>query len=432
MQYPTLVIFILIIFYALWGTITPGTNFATLTTWTLWWSLLPLSYFLFARLWCTICPFSKTLDLCQSATKFKIKKNPPGFLRKNGVWIMTLTFLILTWADLNWYLTNSPRLTGVLLLIILGVAVFFAIFYKRRTWCRYACPIGALSGIYSTTSFLELRIKEKDICLQCKGKYCYTGAAKIAGCPLFEFPQTMDTNRNCNLCGNCVKNCPYDNIVLRLRFPAKELWSLGKPLLAESVLGGIMVALVFIQTFAMTPYFLRIIKWVSIKLPDVGFSFILGMDFYAKIIIFGLLFLFISFLSSGFKKKKVLKNFSIFGYAYIPLAVASHIAHNFFHLYVEGAKATKLFINTVSFYTFFDVTNPFLKEFYTVPKIYTFLQILLVFLGASLSILIAYKITRKKYSNFLQTFIPHLLLIFIFMLSFCSLIIGPMTLSHLH
>ena len=32
-------------------------NFGSTIVWILWWPLLPLSYFLFSRFWCTVCPY---------------------------------------------------------------------------------------------------------------------------------------------------------------------------------------------------------------------------------------------------------------------------------------------------------------------------------------------------------------------------------------
>jgi polyferredoxin len=109
-------------------------------------------------------------------------------------------------------------------------------FFQRRAWCRYLCFLGGLSGNYARTGMIALRATP-EVCATCTSKAaCYNGSAKAAGCPMFEFPRTMDSNANCNLCANCVKSCPNGSLTLTLRTPTAELWFVRKPKLEEAFL----------------------------------------------------------------------------------------------------------------------------------------------------------------------------------------------------
>jgi polyferredoxin len=95
--------------------------------------------------------------------------------------------------------------------------VAVGLFYERRSFCRYLCPIGGLIGIYSMTAPIELRAKSAGVCAADHDKSCYRGGPESRGCPMFEFPASMDRNNYCNLCGECVTSCSRDNLVLRFR-----------------------------------------------------------------------------------------------------------------------------------------------------------------------------------------------------------------------
>jgi hypothetical protein len=64
---------------------------------------------------------------------------------------------------------------------------------------------------------------------------------------MFEFPRTMDSNVNCNLCASGVKRCPNGSLMLRLRKPTAELWFLRKPKLEEAFLAVVIMGIVFVQ-----------------------------------------------------------------------------------------------------------------------------------------------------------------------------------------
>ena len=339
-QYPLLFFFLVILLWAFFGTIQASKNIATLMIWGLWWALLPFSFLLFGRIWCGVCPLAKTGELVQRWFK-RTRKDPGHFLRRYGTWVMIALFVLLTWFDRISSFASSPRSTGILLLFLFFGAALTMYFFQRRAWCRYMCPLGALSGIYSMVSFMELRARRETCKRECRGKECINGSESVSSCPLFERPLAMESNRNCNFCGNCVKICQHHALSWRLRFPLKELGILRERVPAEAFLALVMVVLVYIQTISMSNIFPRYMKWFIegsfIKNYHIAFT----MNF-AGILLLGLvLYGLTSYFSSRYSQESFIQNFRSFGYALIPLGLAGHLAHNLFHLVKEGKSAVQ-------------------------------------------------------------------------------------------
>ena len=88
---------------------------------------------------------------------------------------------------------------GVLLLLLTTAVVVSGAFFQRRTFCRYLCFLGGLSGNYARTGMVELRA-DSEICRTCTSRAaCYNGTDKVAGCPLFSSrgPWTPTPNATC-------------------------------------------------------------------------------------------------------------------------------------------------------------------------------------------------------------------------------------------
>ena len=434
-QYPLVVFFIFVLLTAFYGTISAGQNLATVATWTLWWSLLPFSFLFLSRFWCAVCPLAKIGDLIQ---KIRVPKKdwPPLFLKKYGVWIMSLTFLMLVWADRVWSITGVPLYTGLLLLIITIGSAIISLLYKRRVWCRYLCPIGALTGIYSMMSVIELRTR-RDICAKkCRTKDCFVGTKKIAGCPLLEFPMKMDSNRNCNLCGNCIKACPHNAIELRLRMPGKELWQLNSPLAGEAFLALIMMILVFAQTFTMTFDYPRFMKWFLEGFAVNNYNLMFSIAFFAVVLLGIAFYLFTSSLSGKLVQESMLKNFTYFGYALIPVALAGHMGHDVFHLAVEGKAAVQIVINQTGIpLSVFSLPEKTGEEFHFASTAVKSLMIGTLLSGVIMSIWALWKIAGERFPSkkrYVAWLWPNALYMGLVFLIFLYTFLIPMNLRHVH
>lgn len=340
-QLPIAVIFTFIVFELLLGPADAHDNFGTAGTWVLWWPLLPILLLLLGRFWCTICPFGALNDIVQ---KFVGNKKPvPKFLRKYGIWIIDVLFLLITWSDHVWGIVESPRGSGVLLLMITTAVVLSGAIFERRTWCRYLCFLGGVNGNYSRAGMLKLRAKP-EICKNCTTPTCYKGNGKVEGCPMFEFPRAMDSSAECNFCGNCVKSCPYDSITIKPALPTSELWSSKKPKLEVSFLAIVIMGTVFVQNITMLEIWNEILHWLEKMAGTTNYYIIFTITFLVLMAIPILLLIATSFIAKKFNDISIKDNFIKFGYAIIPLTLAAHVAHNLFHLLEEGKSVIYTFM----------------------------------------------------------------------------------------
>ena len=111
-------------------------------------------------------------------------------------------------GDWDWRLTD-PIAWGLIFVIIVFVAGALAI---PRFWCRYLCPLGALTGCFNKVSLLQLRKEPGDCdnCDQCV-VVCPTRQVEVATTRL-----GLASFSNCTFCGECVKACPRNALSLTL------------------------------------------------------------------------------------------------------------------------------------------------------------------------------------------------------------------------
>ena len=334
-QWAGIVVFGIVMLATLFGPTKVEDNVGSTIVWILWWPLLPLSYFLLSRFWCTVCPYPVVGEWFQRLTGVNLKV--PRFLKRYGIWIIDLTFLFITWADHVFGIVESPRGTGYLLLAMLTGAIVMSLFFERRAFCSHLCFLGGLSGNYSMTSPVALRANQ-DNCKKvgCRELWCANGSPRAAACPLYEVPRTMDSNRDCNMCGNCVKSCPHGSLRVELRKPTSEFWDIRKPRLDVAFLAIVLVGVVIVQNLTMLGIYETLLgkfeAATGITNTNVAFTLI----FLAAMALPVLLLAGASWASSRLTGGSMLRDFAIFGYALIPLDLAAHMAHNLFHLLGEG------------------------------------------------------------------------------------------------
>jgi hypothetical protein len=134
-------------------------------------------------------------------------------------------------------------------------------------------------------------------------------------------------------------------------------------------------------------------------------------------------------LLSGYLSGKVngdsaLKNFTLFGYAVIPLDMAGHIAHNLFHLLAEG----KSILFTAM--ALFGIENHGRSAAILDTATIQVLQYLLIFAGTFGSIYVAYRLAQSHYgaqTHTLKILLPYIALILFFSLINVVLFLMPMS-----
>jgi polyferredoxin len=334
LQVPVAAVFGLVAFELLTGPSSAHDNAGTALMWVLWWPLIPIVFLLLGRFWCAVCPFATLSDFVQKLVG--VNRPVPAFLKKYGIWIIDASFLAITWADHVWGIVGSPWGSGVLLLMLTTAVIISGAFFQRRTFCRYLCFLGGLAGNYARTGMVALRA-DADICRTCTSRAaCYNGTDQVAGCPLFTFPRTMDSNANCNLCANCIKACPHDAITLTVRKPTRELWFLRAPKIEESFLAMAIMGIVLIQNLTMLEVWDDVLAGFEGATGISNDAVVFTLAFAVAVSLPVALLALTSRISAAHNVESTRANFARFGYALIPLDIAGHIAHNLFHLLAEG------------------------------------------------------------------------------------------------
>ncbi|MBI1759619.1 MAG: 4Fe-4S binding protein [Actinobacteria bacterium] len=334
LQWATAAVFVLVGYELLAGPRAAHDNLGTALTWVVWWPVIPVVFVLVGRFWCAICPFGTLSDAVQRLVG--VHRPVPRFLRRYGIWVIDAQFIAITWADHVWGIVASPWGTGVLLLLLTTAVVASGAFFQRRTFCRHLCFLGGLSGNYARTGMVALRA-DQAICATCTARAaCYHGGPAAPACPLFEFPRTMDSAANCNLCANCVKNCPNDALTLTVRPPTTELWTVRKPVPEHAFLAAAIMGIVFIQNITMLGVWTDTLAWVARTTGLSSIPIVFTLAFTVAIAAPTLLLAAASWVAARRGAETTWRTFARFGYALIPLDIAGHLAHNLFHLLAEG------------------------------------------------------------------------------------------------
>lgn len=395
-QWMAMIVFSIIVFELVAGTVNPSRNFGTSMTWVLWWPVVPVLFLLIGRFWCAICPFGKLSDIIRKT--IGSERPMPKFLRKYGIWLIDLFFILITWSDHIWGIVGSPRGSGYLLLVLVTMVVATSVFYERRTFCKTLCFLGGLAGNYSRSGALELK-GTPDICKTCKTQSCFKGNEKVEGCPMFQFVRTMDSTADCNLCGNCVKTCPNNSIRISPRIPTAELWGIKNPKLEHAFLAAVIMGIVFVQNVTMLEGWNEILKIIASITGTNNYNVNFTAAYIVSMILPIILLIGTAKLSAMTGSQwKVKENFVRFGYAIIPLDLAGHLAHNMFHMITEG-KA--VWYNTIGL---FGGTVPTGDLGFAPASSVQILQYAVIVLGLIGSMYTVYRIGKK--SSF-KTLLPY-------------------------
>ncbi len=228
-RYPQLAVFIVMligyifaILAGLIGTPVGSHNFSIVFVWIAWWAILILvAVPFFGRGWCAVCPIPLPGEWLQRGAVLSPPDKRPKWLNLRvpkmfrNIWLQNISFLLL--ALFSSVLLTTPNITGIVLAAMLFAAIGLSTVFERRAFCRYLCPVGGFIGLYSQTAPIELRIKDKQVCVTCEGKPCYNGSSAGYGCPWDVFPGGLTKNTYCGLCMECIRTCPHDNIAVNLR-----------------------------------------------------------------------------------------------------------------------------------------------------------------------------------------------------------------------
>jgi polyferredoxin/YHS domain-containing protein len=347
------VLFFLIIAAGLFGNQNPALNIAPLLTWTVWWGGLVVLIMFAGKAWCFVCPWDAVAGWMEKLRFWRKTDEGLGLNLKwprslRNVFIATLLFVGLTWIELGFGVTMRPRVTAYLAIAMLLMAIVSAFLFERKGFCRYACLVGRVSGLYAMFSGVEIRAKDQATCRSCRGKECVRGSETAYGCPTFLFPGNLTENTYCIQCSECIQACPEDNLALNLRPWGSDLVSNHRARSDEAYLALLMLSITGFHGLTMTPNWHRLTDWLSSSI-SVGhmISFSVGMAsiMLAPIGIYATL-IYASYrigAATGPTLQMTYHDYFIrYAYALLPIALFYHLAHNLEHLLMEGPKVVSL------------------------------------------------------------------------------------------
>lgn len=411
-QLPAFLFLLLVVVAGFFGIQESSRNLATVSVWVIWWPLLVISLALAGRIWCLMCPAGAAGDWVQRRAFYKKVNNMFSLNRKWPAKFRNLTsgavfFLLITWADFQFDLVKSPANTAYFIVILIAVAVIIAMIFERRSFCRYACPITGLIGLYSMFAPFELRAKEKDTCRTCKEKYCVSGNETGYPCPVFEYPGTMEKNTYCIICTECAKTCHKNNISFNLRNFSSDLSTVTKIRLDEGLFIFILLGVTVFQTLVM------IRPWAGLTaniMTYTGASYdsVRFVLFIAAAVLSVMIYSF-TVLISKIRSISLKDLFAGYSYSFIPLGLFMFLAHSIRHLLEEGTGLIRVISDPFGFgWNLFGTSGyapgPLLNNSNII-----LIQWVLMFAGLGFSITTGRNISRRFFHE--KGFVPIMILI---------------------
>jgi polyferredoxin len=180
-----------------------------------------------------LCPLGFIQDMVSTFSAFVQKKVPAirravkSLKTKGQPLAVILKYVVLAWAVLGaayygfmvfrdvdpWAaLWNLAELSFGLGAVVLAVTLVGSLFVERP-WCRYACPLGAATGLVAKLSPIYLK-RESEACKAC--------AICTKACPMGLPVHTATTikSADCVGCLECVDECPREGALeLKLGAP---------------------------------------------------------------------------------------------------------------------------------------------------------------------------------------------------------------------
>ncbi len=216
---------VLAVFLALavigWGHFTPAgvnaklyakTNLVNLLIWGLWWPAMIWGTVLLGRAWCMVCPLELVASQAEKLGRIcRLPQRPLGrWLSRGSVLILSFTVLQLLVPGVQ--IHRVPHYTSLFLWIMLGLAVVAGLVYKDRAFCRGFCPVALLLSAYGRGGMLAVRPVAT-------GGPLDRHAPDARACPSLLNPAHLDSNKDCLVCGRCVKADAVGTMELLVRPP---------------------------------------------------------------------------------------------------------------------------------------------------------------------------------------------------------------------
>src|SRR5690606_8575096 len=98
---------------------------------------------------------------------------------------------------------KTPYATAILFFVMTIIASIFYYLYDEMAYCKYICPIGTVTKVYSKVGFTKLQTYKQE-CQNCRTFDC----AKVCSYNLKPFTfEKKNSMEDCTLCMDCAREC---------------------------------------------------------------------------------------------------------------------------------------------------------------------------------------------------------------------------------
>ena len=315
--------------------------FTTGLFWGLFWPFfMVVSLGSFGRIFCGICPHG---FIGKYITKYGLKKKIPKVFANPFIGVFIL--FIAWWGTYYMYpeFFKTPLVSAVFFLIMTIVAIIFYYIYDEMAYCKYICPIGTMTKVFSKVSFTKLETY-KEHCQDCKTFECASACSYDLKPFTFAKKNSME---DCTLCMDCSSACesvafkfkkPSSILLNKFKTNKAEVWALIFITAAISITMGFHHSLgrsAIVEEFFWTKtarYFESFINFGTIDTIGL-FAFLYAVVISVGLSVGGM------FVASKIMKVSYETTFYTLGYAFAPLFIIgglSHIGEFFFYSYASN------------------------------------------------------------------------------------------------
>lgn len=195
----------------------------TVTVFVFWWLLG-------GRTFCSwVCPYHLLAEWAEAlhlklAARGIVKDHPFDRRARTWFWIVFAVLAFVTGYTVFEFISPTGILSRALIygpglaLLWVGLLLLFEIFYSRRAWCRYACPIGLTYGFVGAVSPLKVEY-HLESCFhegECR-KVCLV--PHVLNTVIKGKAQGMhvELGADCTRCGRCVETCPTGSLTYKFK-----------------------------------------------------------------------------------------------------------------------------------------------------------------------------------------------------------------------
>ena len=339
-----IIVLFLFVYAIYFGFIKPTKEENLFTTglfWGLFWPFFMVTTLAtFGRIFCGICPHG---FIGKYITKIGLKRKVPKSLANPFIGVFLLFFG--WWATYYIYpeLFKTPYFTALLFFVMTIIAVVFYYIYDEMAYCKYICPIGTMTKVFSKVSFTKLETY-KEHCQDCRTFECASACSYNLKPFTFEKKNSME---DCTLCMDCSSACesvafkfkkPSNTLFNKFKINKAEIWALIFITASISITMGFHHSLgrsAIVEEFPWTKtarYFESFINFGTIDTIGL-FAFLYAVIISIILSVAGM------FIASKILKVSFETTFYTLGYAFAPLFIIgglSHIGEFFFYSYASN------------------------------------------------------------------------------------------------